>query len=380
MNLMHIKTGAYGNRSQVDDLLCFHTSAVARFTCRPSSIQPARPQKPAENFSRNYCENALDTFSALTYNPPSLGLQTPEFDYAGVDSECFAGGPAVARYLTASSGEPSAPTMSVQPAPTGKDSQIRSLQLFDGNCQVGPSDFTVSGAPTSVAQLISELDHRGIAEALVYHASASGYNPGVGNATLAAEISGTPRLHGCWVVFPHHTGEMPAPNRLVESALATGIRAVRMFPMRHRFLLADWSAGELLEKLNEHRLPLFLDYERTHWGENVVDYSSVFRICKDFPALPLILVREGIGSRVTSTPCSKNSTTYTLKSPITSLPAGLEDISRRFGAKHLLFGTGLPTYEAGPVISMLLCSEISSEQKRLVAGDNLRSLFNAVRL
>jgi predicted TIM-barrel fold metal-dependent hydrolase len=252
--------------------------------------------------------------------------------------------------------------------------------LFDGNCQLGLSDFTVSGAPTSVAQLTAEMDHRGIAEALVYHASAAGYNPGVGNATLAAEISGIPRLHGCWVVFPHHTGEMPAPDLLVEGALAAGIRAVRMFPVRHRFLLADWSANELLEKLNEHRLPLFLDYERTHWSENVVDYDSVFRICKDFPALPLILIREGIGSTRYLYPLLEKLGNLHIEISYYQPPGGLEDISNKFGAKHLLFGTGLPTYEAGPVISMLLCSDISSEEKRLVAGDNLRSLLSAVRL
>jgi hypothetical protein len=270
--------------------------------------------------------------------------------------------------------------MSVQPAPTGNDAQIRGLLLFDGNCQLGPSDFTVSGAPTSVAQLTAEMDHRGIAEALVYHAAAGGYNPGVGNATLTAEISGTPRLHGCWVVFPHHTGEMPAPDLLVESALAAGIRAVRMFPVRHRFLLTDWSAGELLEKLNAHRLPLFLDYERTHWGENVVDYGSVFRICKDFPSLPVILAREGIGSARYLYPLLEKFDNLHIEISYYQPPCGLEDISRRFGAKHLLFGTGLPTYEAGPVISMLLCSEISSEQKQMVAGDNLRRLLSAVRL
>lgn len=264
--------------------------------------------------------------------------------------------------------------------PICDDSRIRGLSLFDANCQLGPSDFSVSEAPTSVAQLTAEMDNRGIAEALVYHASASSYSPGVGNASLAAEISGVLRLHGSWVVFPQHTDEMPSPNLLVEAALATGIRSVRMFPPRHRFLLSDWSANELLEKLNEHRLPLFLDYERTHWAENVVDYSSVFRICKDFPALPLVLVREGIGSARYLYPLLERFDNLHIEISYYQPPCGLEDISKKFGAKHLLFGTGLPIYEAGPVISMLSYSEISSEEKRMVAGDNLRSLLQAVSI
>jgi hypothetical protein len=85
---------------------------------------------------------------------------------------------------------------------------------------------------------------------------------------------------------------MPPPNLLIGGTLATCIRAVRMFPARHRFLLSDWSVNELLQKLSEHRLPLFLDYDRTHWAENVVEYSSLFRIYEEFPSLPLILVRD----------------------------------------------------------------------------------------
>jgi hypothetical protein len=172
------------------------------------------------------------------------------------------------------------------------DSDIRNLSLFDANCQLGPSDFTVSGAPTSVARLTAEMDRRGIAEALVYHSSGGGYSPLVGNANLTKEVSGVRRLHGYWVVLPHHTDEMPPPNLLIGGTLATCIRAVRMFPARHRFLLSDWSVNELLQKLSEHRLPLFLDYDRTHWAENVVEYSSLFRIYEEFPSLPLILVRD----------------------------------------------------------------------------------------
>lgn len=260
------------------------------------------------------------------------------------------------------------------------DSKTGNLGFFDANCRLGLGEFTVSGAPTSVVQLTAEMGKRGIAEALVYHALASGYNPRVGNTSLAAEISGIRRLHGCWVVLPHYTDEMQPPSPLIEGALATGIRAMRMFPTRHRYLLSDWSANELLEKLDEHQLPLFLDYERAHWAETVVDYSSVSRICSDFPNIPLILVREGIGSSRYLYPLLEKFDNLHIEISYYQPPCGLEDISKKFGAKHLLFGTGLPTYEAGPVIAMLSCSEISLDEKRMVAGDNLRTLLKDVRI
>jgi hypothetical protein len=278
------------------------------------------------------------------------------------------------------------PIRNNRPTPTimsvwaaGIDSDIRDLRLFDGNCQLGASDFSVSGAPTSVTELTAEMNNRGIAEALLYHALAGSYSPGVGNSLLLSEISADPRLHGCWVVLPHHTGEQQPAKLLVAAALKAGIRAVRMFPLRHRFSVSDWSTGELLGKLEEHRVPLFLDYDRRHWVQKVVDYDSVFRICRDFPGIPLVLVREGIGSARYLYPLLEKFDNLHLEISYYQSACGLEDISRKFGVRHLLFGSGLPTYEAGAVIAMLLCSEISSAEKQMVAGDNLRSLLKAVR-
>jgi predicted TIM-barrel fold metal-dependent hydrolase len=258
-------------------------------------------------------------------------------------------------------------------------SQIRELRLFDANCRLGPSDLTVSGAPTTAVDLVSEMDRYGMAEALVYHASADGYGPEFGNTCLKEEIMKVGRLHGCWVVFPHHTGEMRTPRMLVEGMSAAGVRAARMFPARHRFLLSDWSANELLEAFSEHRFPLFLDYDRTHWAENVVDYNSVFRICKEFPALPVILVREGIGSTRYIYALLERFDNLYIEISYYQTACGLEDISKKFSARHLLFGTGLPMYAAGPVISMLLYSGISPEERRMVGGNNLRRLLEAAR-
>jgi hypothetical protein len=113
--------------------------------------------------------------------------------------------------------------MSAPPAAARLDAQIRDLRLFDGNRQIGPSDFTVFAAPTSVARLTAEIYRHGIAEAVVYHASAGAYGPAFGNATLVTGISSIPRLHGCWVVLPHDSREMPGPAVLepkVESGAA----------------------------------------------------------------------------------------------------------------------------------------------------------------
>jgi predicted TIM-barrel fold metal-dependent hydrolase len=258
-------------------------------------------------------------------------------------------------------------------------SEVRRLELLDANCRLGPSDLTISGSPTTVPELAQEMDRLGIAQALVYHASAAGYDPEFGNAQLMKELRATSRMRACWVVMPHHTGEMENPGTLLPRMLAAGACAVRIFPTLHRFSIAGWSVDELLGELNDHRIPLFLDFGRSHWAEEVVDYDGVARICREFPSLPVVLVREGIGSVRYIYPLLECFENLLLELSYYQPSGGVADICRRFGAGRLLFGTGLPAYSGGPAISMLYFADISFQEKKRVGGDNLRNLLLAVK-
>lgn len=258
--------------------------------------------------------------------------------------------------------------------------ELSNLSLFDANCHLGHSEVTSMRAPVSPLQLLQEMDRCGIAEALVYHASAALYAPVFGNNRLLEETTGKERLHLCWVALPHQTREIGAPTDFIEQLSAAGVRAVRMFPSRFSFSLSDWSIAELLMQLDERQIPLFLDFERSHWAENVVSYDEVYRICKEYRHLPVILVREGIGSTRYLYPLFEKCENLRIEISYYQAASGLEDITQRFGVKRLLFGTGLPIYSAGPAITMLLHSDLSIEEKRMIGGDNLRELLGAVNL
>jgi predicted TIM-barrel fold metal-dependent hydrolase len=172
---------------------------------------------------------------------------------------------------------------------------------------------------------------------------------------------------------------MDPPVALVRQALSEGIRAVRLFPRLHRFSLAEWSADELFAEVEQHRIPVLLDFGRTHWAEDVVDYGQVARICATFPGLPLVLTREGIGSVRHLYPLLERFPNLHLDISYYQASGGLADIARRFGARRLLFGTGLPEYSGGPAIAMVCYADLSEEDKRRIAGDNLRNLLSGVK-
>ena len=58
---------------------------------------------------------------------------------------------------------------------------------------------------------------------------------------------------------------------------------------------------------------------------------------------------------------------------------GIELICRHFGAERLLFGTGLPQRAPGPAITALSYSQISDQERALIASGNLRRLLAEVR-
>jgi predicted TIM-barrel fold metal-dependent hydrolase len=257
--------------------------------------------------------------------------------------------------------------------------RLAALRLFDANCRIGTAETSGDDAPVTASALLAEMDRHSISEALVYHSWAVGYHPAHGNDRLSEETRGAGRLRRCWVVMPHHTGEMERPAPLVERMVADGVRAARIFPTLHRFSLGDWSAGQLLGALEARRVPLLIDFNRGHWAEEVVDYDAVARVCGAHPALPVILVREGIGSSRYLYPLLESFPNLHLELSYYQVSSGIADIVKRFGARRLLFGTGLPVYAAGPACAMLYFAEIPEEEKRAIAGDNLRRLLAGVR-
>ncbi|MDX1548570.1 MAG: hypothetical protein R3247_16360 [Rhodothermales bacterium] len=97
----------------------------------------------------------------------------------------------------------------------------------------GPTDARV---PWRLPELLADLRHAGIHGALVYHWLAREYDPGYGNHALLGEIADhRDRLVPCWVLLPHHTGEMAPGPEVVRAMQAHGVRAARMFPRRHRY-------------------------------------------------------------------------------------------------------------------------------------------------
>jgi predicted TIM-barrel fold metal-dependent hydrolase len=240
------------------------------------------------------------------------------------------------------------------------------LAFFDCNCQVGRFGTPAPGLALTPEALEAELRHFGIARVLAHHALAREYAPAEGNRALLQDRR--PWLEPCWVVMPHHTGEVPPPARLLREMAAADVRAVRLFPRDHSWRLGEWSAGELLAALEKKRIVTLLDQEQTDWDE-------VDALCEAHPDLPLILLRPNYRTARFLYPLFERHTNLRIEFSLYHVHRGLEEICQHYGAERLVFGTGLPAFSPGGPIALTTYADVPEADRRAMAGGTLALLL-----
>jgi predicted TIM-barrel fold metal-dependent hydrolase len=154
------------------------------------------------------------------------------------------------------------------------------------------------------------------------------------------------------------------------------VRAARIFPVAHKFPFSRLALGELLEALEEEKIPLFGDMGRNHWSETKLDWEEVFAICETFANLPIVLIREGGTTQRILYSAWKRYPNLYLETSYLQVPECLDYISHQFGAERLLFGTNMPIHDPGGPMAMLELSHLSPTQQAQIAGNNLRRLLH----
>ena len=240
---------------------------------------------------------------------------------------------------------------------------------------LGPTNTNREPSFLGPDDLLSEMDRVGIEEALVFSSRALYSHPEDGNRMILEETGGHPRLHPCWVLLPPGTRELPEPEVIVREMREAGVRAARLFPAMHNYPFVVDVLAPLLEALAEARIPLFLDTGRRHWSGLETNWPEVFRVCETYPDLPLVLVREGGTTQRILYGRWRNYPNLLIETSYLQTPGCLEEIARDCGAGRLLFGTGMPTFDPGPPMSLIEASGLEERGKADVAGDNLRRLM-----
>jgi hypothetical protein len=263
---------------------------------------------------------------------------------------------------------------------------VERLEFFDCDVILGPrlldAEKAIPEPPLLTAdQVLAGMDHYRIQEALLFHSTSKAGADPAGNQYLLKEVragaAGRQRLHPCWSIVRPRGGTLPPAEQVIRDLRENGVRAARVFPTNHGYKLTD--LRDTLSALEQHRVPLLVDYGITFPHQDLTDWGSVEWVLRNYPALHLILVHP---------PSRKNAIFFRLMEMSTKLHlshAGfrihqeLLAVGRLFGAQALIYGSHLPYYTAAAPIAEVIYSGLDEAEQKAVAGDNLRTLLSEVR-
>jgi predicted TIM-barrel fold metal-dependent hydrolase len=243
----------------------------------------------------------------------------------------------------------------------------------------GPKD---KEAAWSKETLLEEMEHCGIHGALVYHSLAREYDPMFGNRMLMNEIKDSPRLFPCWVLLPHHTGEVPPGKKLIKKMLENGVRAAKMYPRVHHYALNEDTCGELFSALEDAEIPLFIEGGQVYGGEQFIQltFEELDAVCTRHKKLKVVLQGMKWESTRLIYPLMRKHKHLHVEFSNYQLEHAYEIFVQWFGAERILFSTGALEKSPGAAKAYLDYAQISLEDKKKIGGRNLARLLKLKQL
>jgi hypothetical protein len=257
----------------------------------------------------------------------------------------------------------------------GKRREIENLSFFDANLWLGTPAFFPLALELPAAEIGSTLKAFGLRGALVSHWDSIRLSAQEGNQALLEASGALPAdAYTVWTGLPTAAPEQdPLPGR---SRPDPRLRGVRLFPKTHQYQLAPWTVGELCAWCSEHRVPVFVWHVELEW-------ESVHELATAFPRLTIVI--ESQWQKI----LYHNRDLFSLLKacPNVMLESsnfiGQDNVSlfvRLFGSERLLWGSFLPVNDPYASMGMVLDADIGEEEKRLIAGGNLRRLIAEVEV
>lgn len=247
------------------------------------------------------------------------------------------------------------------------------MRIFDCDAAYGRGTTPLPQELDTADDLLAEMDHCGIEQALVWHRDARERSFAQGNDRLAPLVNHI-RLHRSCTIMPYTSREGFTDAELFEYIQMEDIRAVRAFPATHCYLLDPIACGDLLALLTAYRVPLFVSL-----GEIQDQWQGVYNLMRNFPRLTLVLTQTGCwGQDRFFRPLLRGFPRFFLSTSRLETAGQLKSLVDDLGYERLLFGTGLPFNNPGGYIMSLTRADIPDEARQAIAFDNLAYLLGEV--
>lgn len=255
------------------------------------------------------------------------------------------------------------------------------FNFLDANTTVGRHMHFDGKSPHSVADLLDEMDHYGVAESLVIDCLSRECHPTMGNARIIDETRDSARLHPIWSALPHGAADEQVDSEtLVAQMRDNNVGLLTLFPRQYRFTFDQWCIDDFIAPIADAGIPIMIDSAEIGpggHGNDCTDWPGVVALCKRFPNLPVIISERRIRrtQRLLYRAFEACDNLH-LELSCYWLHRGIEQLTERFGAHRLIYGSNWPYFGPHMTFTTLTTAEISDDDKRLIAGDNMRRLMS----
>ncbi len=223
-------------------------------------------------------------------------------------------------------------------------------------------------------ELLAELGRAGIDGGLVRSRYSDTVGVNYGNSFVSRDVKkGREKgfsLWGVWALLPPFTGETPAPDELPRTMAENDIAAVYIAPRNHRYMLDPITLGETFAVLEDRRIPLVLE---TALG---VTMDQIYTIMREHPKLTAIVGdQESWPNGRMLYPLAYTYENLRIDLSYIMDAGGVEDMTKRFGAEKLLFGTAFPDRYTGSMLAVVRSADISEKDREAIFGGNLAEMI-----
>ena len=251
------------------------------------------------------------------------------------------------------------------------------MEIIDSFCGIGPWRDRDRLLPYEPEEILKLMDYFGIAKAVVYGSSCVGRAMAPdGNAALLERAAISDRFLPAVTLAPSPCGPPLTADDYAETMRNAGARTAWLMPQpgAQNHGVWRWLIGELLHMCSQTKTPLLLDVE-------ALTPDDVHNVCRDFPALRLILTGVGYGSDTWLHPLLRMHPELRVCTGHFYIPPdGPMLFLRHFGVERLIFGSGLPNFSPGGLIGHVMYATIPDADKEKILGGNMKALMAEVEL
>lgn len=267
---------------------------------------------------------------------------------------------------------------------------VRELHLFD-TCVVA-GRITAQGITENACltqdTILPVLDRHGIEEALVTLNRTRLDRPHeAGNRAAVAFCRISPRLHPVWILEPPAQPGRETARAAVTAMRDCGVRVARLLMGTGASAPLLWWWHDLLEALEEYRIPSLLDFGSTDYSGGStggVPSDGQIHLLRDIvlahPELPMILSHASGGLGIANSAVPLIRRTRNLHLDITGIVDYWRRVAFEVGPDRVFFATGMPYYDPGMLVSNVQYQPgLDLAAKQAICGGNIRRLMEAVR-